>query len=122
MAEYRVYTVGADGRFIGFEPLVCGDDRQAIERAKHLFEHNDIEVWSGPRLVASLKHKSRWRGIVRSRPNADSRFCRPWFAPDFLGTSATPSGHAGSLKDHDGPSFSRDPNAAGAEIASTRAD
>ena len=25
MADYRVYTVGLDGHFIGFEPLVCRD-------------------------------------------------------------------------------------------------
>jgi len=34
MADYRAYTVGLDGRFIGFEPLVCANDAEAIERAK----------------------------------------------------------------------------------------
>ena len=31
--EYRAYTVGSDGRFIGFEPLVCADDPEAIQKA-----------------------------------------------------------------------------------------
>ena len=30
MADYRAYTVGLDGRLIGFEPLVCADDAEAI--------------------------------------------------------------------------------------------
>jgi predicted dinucleotide-binding enzyme len=36
MAEYRIYVVGADGHFVGCEPLVCGDDVEAIEKAKRL--------------------------------------------------------------------------------------
>ncbi len=36
MAEYREYTVGHDGHFIGFEPLVCADDAEAIEQAKRI--------------------------------------------------------------------------------------
>jgi hypothetical protein len=36
VAEYRAYTVGIDGHFIGFEPLVCADDSQAIDNAKRM--------------------------------------------------------------------------------------
>jgi hypothetical protein len=36
VAKYRAYTVGHDGHFIGFEPLVCADDADAIENAKRL--------------------------------------------------------------------------------------
>jgi len=36
MAEYRAYTVGRDGHFLGFEPLICSDDAEAIEKAKRL--------------------------------------------------------------------------------------
>jgi hypothetical protein len=36
MADYRAYTVGLDGRFIGFEALVCADDAEAIKKAKLL--------------------------------------------------------------------------------------
>ena len=54
MAEYRAYTVGSDGHFVGFEALVCADDAEAIEKAKRLVDENDMELWSGPKMVARL--------------------------------------------------------------------
>jgi hypothetical protein len=54
MADYRVYLVGDDGHFIGFEPLVCIDDGEAIEKAKRLIDKHPIEIWSGERLVKRL--------------------------------------------------------------------
>jgi hypothetical protein len=54
MPDYRAYTVGNDGHFIGFEPLICADDREAIERAKRLSTGFVVELWSGPRLVDRL--------------------------------------------------------------------
>jgi hypothetical protein len=57
MAEYRAYTVGLDGRSIGFEPLVCADDAEAIEKAKRLVVDRSIELWSGPRFVIWLEPK-----------------------------------------------------------------
>lgn len=54
MDEYRLYTVDEDGHFIGFEPLICRDDVEAIERAKRFMTSHDVELWSGPRLVARL--------------------------------------------------------------------
>jgi hypothetical protein len=54
MADYRAYTVGLDGRLIGFEPLVGADDAEAIERAKLLVGDRSIELWNGPRLVIRL--------------------------------------------------------------------
>jgi hypothetical protein len=53
--EYRAYTVGIDGHFIGFEPLVCRDDGEAVAKAKRLVDGHDIEVWNGERLVVRLK-------------------------------------------------------------------
>jgi hypothetical protein len=55
MAEYRAYTVGGDGHFIGFEPLVCRNDAEAIERARRLIDGHAIELWSGARFVARLE-------------------------------------------------------------------
>ena len=55
MAEYRIYKVGLDGHFIGFEPLVCDNDEQAIERAKQILDGRDLQIWSGPRFVGSVK-------------------------------------------------------------------
>jgi hypothetical protein len=57
MAEYRAYMVGPDGHFAGFEPIVCRDDAEATERAKHLLDGHDIELWSGERFVIKLSHK-----------------------------------------------------------------
>lgn len=59
MEEYRAYRVGPDGHFIGYEPLVCGSDSEAIEKAKRLLEGHDVELWSGVRLVIRLSHKPR---------------------------------------------------------------
>jgi hypothetical protein len=55
--EYRAYIVGHDGHLNGFEPLVCVDDSEAIDRAKRLVDGHDVELWGGARLVIVLKHK-----------------------------------------------------------------
>jgi hypothetical protein len=39
---------------IGFEPLICADDPEAIEKAKRLVHGHDIELWSGERLVIRI--------------------------------------------------------------------
>jgi hypothetical protein len=56
--EYRAYTVGPDGHFIGYEPLVCGSDKEAIEKAKQFVDCHDVELSSGARLVIRLSHKT----------------------------------------------------------------
>jgi hypothetical protein len=55
--EYRAYTVGGDGHFIGFEPLVCRDNGEAVSKAKQLLDGHDIDVWCAERLVIHLKPK-----------------------------------------------------------------
>ena len=57
MADYRAYAVGHDGHFVGFEPVVCDTDDQAIGRAKLLLDGHDIEVWCADRMVAKLTAK-----------------------------------------------------------------
>jgi hypothetical protein len=59
MTEYRAYTVGHDGHFIGFKPLVCADDSEAIERANRLVDGYDIELWSGERFIIRLEPKKK---------------------------------------------------------------
>jgi hypothetical protein len=54
MADYRAYLVGDDGHIIGFEPLVCADDGEAIEKSKRLATKYLVELWSGDRLVKRL--------------------------------------------------------------------
>jgi hypothetical protein len=64
MAEYRAYIVGADGHFVGFEPIVCADDTEAIEKADRLVVDNDVELWCGERLVRHLR--------VEDKPGGDA--------------------------------------------------
>jgi hypothetical protein len=56
MLEYRAYSLDGDGHIVGFEPLVCGGDDEAIASAKRLIDGRDIELWAGVRLVIRLKH------------------------------------------------------------------
>ena len=59
MTEYRAYTVGLDGHFISFEPLVCRDDGEAVAKARHLVDGHDVEVWSGERFIVRLEHTQK---------------------------------------------------------------
>ena len=59
VAEYRAYTVGRDGHFTGFEPLVWADDAEAIELARRLLDYHAVELWSGERLVKQLEGKDK---------------------------------------------------------------
>ena len=59
MAEYRAYTVRSDGRSAGFEPLVCADDSEAIDKASLLVADDEVELWCGPRLVTRIAPKVR---------------------------------------------------------------
>jgi hypothetical protein len=44
---------GGAGLFNG-EPIVCGDDSEATEKAKRLVDGHDVELWNGPKLVVRL--------------------------------------------------------------------
>jgi hypothetical protein len=59
VTEYRAYIVGRDGHFVGFEPLVCADDAEAVEFAKRLLDDHMIELWCGERLVTKLERPDR---------------------------------------------------------------
>ena len=57
MAEYRAYTVGSDGHFVGSQALICSDDAEAIEKARQLLDGRGIELWSGDRFIIRLAPK-----------------------------------------------------------------
>jgi hypothetical protein len=61
VTDYRAYTVGSDRHFVGYEPLVCVDDDEAIDKAKRLVDGRDIELWSGGRFVKRLNAAPRPR-------------------------------------------------------------
>jgi hypothetical protein len=51
MADYRAYTIGFDGHFVGCEPMICRDDAEAIANAMRFVDGHDVELWSGEPLV-----------------------------------------------------------------------
>jgi hypothetical protein len=55
MAEYRAYTVGLNGHFIGFDAFECSDDPEAIKMAKRMIDGHAIELWQGERFVVRLE-------------------------------------------------------------------
>jgi len=59
MPEYRAYTVGNDGHFIGYEPMVCANDDEALEKAKRLAENYPVELWRGATLVNRLDGQTK---------------------------------------------------------------
>ena len=54
MAEYRLYEIGDGDHIVKVIPLICRDDREAIEIASDLAEGHLIEVWSGERFVTRI--------------------------------------------------------------------
>ena len=59
MAEYRIYTEGSDGHFVDVQPLICGDDEEAVEKAKQILDGHDLQIWSGARYVRKLHSKDK---------------------------------------------------------------
>jgi hypothetical protein len=58
MADYRAYLVGSDGHFYEAVALVCADDAEAIQKAKKLVDHREVELWQLDRKVATFKSRS----------------------------------------------------------------
>jgi hypothetical protein len=54
MPDYRIYTVGSDGRFIAVEDLECAHDQEAIKKATQAAKGSDIELREGERCVVRL--------------------------------------------------------------------
>lgn len=57
MTEYRAYIVGCDGGFMNALDFECPDDEAAKERAKHLVDGHDVELWQLKRKIETFKHK-----------------------------------------------------------------
>jgi hypothetical protein len=79
MAEYRAYAVGIDGYIIGYEPLICMDDADAIEKATRLVAGHDIfgaaPDWSSALTASRLRQNRAARRLQKkfhkqSRTNA----------------------------------------------------
>jgi hypothetical protein len=61
MPEYRAYLVGHDGHFSEAVPLVCGDDDEAMKKAKQLVDGHDVELWQRDRKIATFERKPKTR-------------------------------------------------------------
>ena len=59
MLDYRAYILDEDGHIIGFEPLVCTGDDEAIAGAKRVVDEHDVELWTGTRLIVRLERPSK---------------------------------------------------------------
>lgn len=53
MPEYRIFFVDRD-RHITARPQIieCGDDQEAIQKAKQFIDGRDVELWEKARLIA----------------------------------------------------------------------
>lgn len=69
MTEYRAYTVGPDGHFTGFDPLVCADDSEAIEKAARLVVKQEVELWCGARDQPQAKVEAASVSGITQIPN-----------------------------------------------------
>lgn len=58
MAEYRLYSLGRDGRFMKTHDIVAENDDEAIAKARSLQLQDKCELWERDRLVAELP--SHW--------------------------------------------------------------
>jgi hypothetical protein len=47
MVKYRVFPAGMDGRFIGFEPLFCESDDEAVAKAERLADGHTLNFGAG---------------------------------------------------------------------------
>jgi hypothetical protein len=54
----QFYTIGIDGHFVGYKPLICADDVEAIAKAERLVDGHDVELWSGERFVLRPSQKN----------------------------------------------------------------
>jgi hypothetical protein len=57
MPEYRIYILTAGNTITGpAAKVVCQSDEEVVAEARTLLNGQDIEIWSGPRLVGRLRH------------------------------------------------------------------
>jgi hypothetical protein len=53
--EYRACVIGPDGHFLGSHGFTAATDDAAFEHARQFVDGHDLELWSGARLVGTLK-------------------------------------------------------------------
>jgi hypothetical protein len=59
MPEYRIFTIGSDGHFVGVPKIAeFADDEEVVEKALRTANGADIEIWNLERLVVRLPGNS----------------------------------------------------------------
>lgn len=87
MTGYRLYFIGEDGRIFKAAEVECESDSEAREWACRQDKLHALELWSGPRVIASFPPPDRKAQVFR-RPlrrevarSADDRRDDPSEAP-----------------------------------------
>jgi len=71
MPDYGIYEIDKSGRLVGPpRHITCGDDEDAVRKARPLMDGYDIEVWQGARVVAQIRSSEGWAGRFRWRPDS----------------------------------------------------
>jgi hypothetical protein len=51
MPEYRIFTIGSDGHFVGVPKIAeFADDEEVVEKALRTANGADVEIWNLERL------------------------------------------------------------------------
>ena len=59
MPEYRIFSIGPDGHFVGVSKIAeFADDKEVVEKALRTSNGADIEIWNLERLVVRLPGNS----------------------------------------------------------------
>jgi hypothetical protein len=56
MPQYRIYTVGGDGKFSGAKNVECANDQEAIQKAQQRVNGSDVELWEHGRFIMRFPH------------------------------------------------------------------
>ena len=54
MGEYRVCTVGLEGRLVHYEVIECSSDAEAIAEAQRKLRKHNLELWRDGQLVVRI--------------------------------------------------------------------
>ena len=59
MRQYRIYTFRDDGHFSCVQRIECADEREAVQKARQLVNHQDGELWESDHLIARIPDPKR---------------------------------------------------------------
>jgi hypothetical protein len=72
MVGYRIYHIGAEGRFVGVHEIFAASDADAMLQARNFLDGSDLEVWRGDEKIGYLgpdEPKSHCSNILTDKPS-----------------------------------------------------